>query len=118
MTTFSLNEQFIDLSDLTDRVEELRKERDNSDDAEELTQLEAVLDELRGGGGDHKWEGDWYPALLIREDAFEGYMDDMLEDTGELPKNLPCYLKIEIDYDALKMDYTSIDIDGDTFWYR
>jgi hypothetical protein len=42
----------------------------------------------------------------------------LLEDIGDLPKNLPSYLTITVDYDALQMDYTSVEFDGVTYWYR
>lgn len=70
--------EYIDIRDVIERVEELRTERDsfdiprpeggtveapgewaglNPDDAEELTELETLLAELKGNGGDHEWEG-------------------------------------------------------------
>ena len=45
-------------------------------------------------------------------------MDELLEDIGDIPRDLPCYLKITVDYDALKQDYSSIDIGNETYWYR
>lgn len=89
-----------------------------ADDAAEMVMLRDILEDLRGGGGDHHWRGDWYPQTLIREDQFEGYMDEMLEDIGDLPKDLPCYLKITVDYDALRMDYTEVEIGDHTYLYR
>lgn len=139
-------ERYIDVSDLTDRAEDLESELETikdetggpeaemsledwiesldvsrhpfKDTIEEAQALRDTLEELRGNGGDHQWRGDWYPAQLIHEDAFEEYMDEMLEDCGEIPKNLPCYLKIEVDYAALQQDYTTIEIDGEAYLYR
>ena len=45
-------------------------------------------------------------------------MDEMLEDIGDIPKDLPSYLKIIIDYDALQSDYTSVDIGKLVYWTR
>ena len=73
---------------------------------------------MKGNGGDHQWKGDWYPVTLIRDSYFKTAMDELLEDIGELPSTLPAYLKIEVDYDALQMDYTSVEFDGVTYWYR
>src|SRR5688572_31690522 len=39
--------------------------------AEELVKLNALLDELRGNGGDEEWRGEWYPITLVRESYFE-----------------------------------------------
>lgn len=85
---------------------------------DEYNALKTLLSYLCGNGGDVKWLGDWYPITLIRDSYFEQYMDEMLEDCGELPKDLPCYLSIKVDYEALQMDYTSCEIDGVTYWYR
>ena len=123
----------IDLRDVIARVEELRDERDASeldpkeyggpldtwqDERQELAELESLLAELKGYGGDEQWEGDWYPLGLIRDDKFPEAMDELLQDIGDLPKDLPCYLKITVDYDALRMDYSSVEFGGDTYWYR
>lgn len=121
----------IDVRDVIARVEELREIRDNSmevagedghemdaDEKEELEKLEELLDDLCGYGGDEQWEGNWYPVTLINESHFEEYMDDMLEDCGDLPKNIPHYLTITVDYDALKQDYSEVEFEGDTYYYR
>lgn len=136
-TELDLTADVIDVRDVIARVEELRAEKedaehdddgnrrtgyewasDATDDAEELTALESILSDLCGNGGDEQWEGDWYPVTLIADHYFETYMDDMLEDCGDLPKNLPFYLRVVVDYDALKMDYTTTEIDGNEYYYR
>ena len=123
----------IDVRDVIARVEELRDEREQSDipakeyggpndtwaeERTELAALESFLAELKGGGGDEQWEGDWYPVTLIADSYFETAMDELLEDIGDLPKDLPGYLKITVDYDALQQDYSSVELDGSTYWYR
>lgn len=45
-------------------------------------------------------------------------MDELLEDIGDIPKDLPCYLTIKVDYVALQQDYSSVEIDDVTYWYR
>lgn len=92
--------------------------RDSPEDSEELSKLENILEDLCGNGGDEQWEGNWYPVSLIADSYFETAMDDLLEDIGEMPKDIPSYLKITVDYDALQQDYTSTKIDGFTYWYR
>jgi hypothetical protein len=145
-TTFTSSDDIINVSDITDRVEELRDELEaleqdvteanesgaatehaeamkaladwRGENAEELKNLEALLSSLCGYGGDHKWEGDWYPATLIHEDHFEYAMNEMLEDIGAIPKDIPEYLTITVNYDALKQDYSEVGFDGNTFYYR
>lgn len=125
--------EHIDLRDVIARIEELREEREAStikpkeyggpkdtwqEERQELAELESLLSELQGCGGDEQWEGEWYPLGLIRDDKFPEAMDELLEDIGDLPKDLPCYLKITVDYDALQMDYSSVEFGGHTYWYR
>ena len=90
----------------------------DADEQAEFAAIEELLSDLCGNGGDEQWRGDWYPITLIRDSYFDQAMDDLLEDCGDLPKDLPCYLTITVDYKALQMDYTSTDIDGVTYWYR
>lgn len=91
-----------------------------SQDARELATLTDILEETRGSGGDHQFEGEWYPGELIAEEHFTDYVQQMLEDCGEVPRGLPWY--VEIDWgktaDNLKMDYSEVDIQGFTFLYR
>ena len=90
----------------------------NEENREEYETLKSLLEELEGNGGDEQWKGVWYPSSLIRDSYFETYMDEMLEDCGDLPKDLPSYLSITVDYSALQQDYTSIEVEGVTYWYR
>lgn len=93
-------------------------EWDDSEDGEELKTLEAILEDLAGNGGDEQWGGVWYPVTLIRDSYFEAAMDELIEDIGDMPKDIPAYLTVTVDYDALRQDYTSTEIDGETYWYR
>ena len=114
----------INMEDLTDRADELSSSQnddgviENEDAAAEYEALAKLIAELEGLGGDHQWHGDWYPGYLIRDSYFESYMDEMLEDCGDLPKDLPCYLTITIDYAALQQDYSSVEVGGVTYWCR
>lgn len=132
-----------DMSDLTDRIDELRGELEDHHDAQETTlsfeyalqdadnfatmadefnewsALCEIAAELEGEGGDHEWEGDWYPQEVIRESDFEQRMDDMFSDCySECGKNLPSWASITLDYDALKEDYSEHSFEGNTFLVR
>jgi hypothetical protein len=141
-TDISNRDDIIDVSDITDRVEELREERsaldlevEEADDAHaaaarlaewqqdqgiELATLESLLDELRGYGGNHQWEGDWYPGHLIRDSYFTEYCKELVEDIGDMPNGIPSYIVIDWDAtaDNLCVDYSSVGFDGETYWYR
>ena len=145
MTNFTNTDNVIDVRDIITRVEELRESRgelreefdsmpenDGADfdnwvcnhpyfsreEFEELQTLENLLEELKGGGGDAHWEGNWYPCTLIRDSYFESAMDEMVSDCYEVPKDLPSFMIITLDYVALQQDYSSVEFDGVTYWYR
>ena len=116
------------LQELADELASARKEladaeawaEENPDDAEELATLATLLNEMQGYGGDHQWRGDWYPATLIRESYFVEYCQDLLEDIGDLPKDLPGYIAIDWNKtaDNLRVDYTESEYEGVTYLYR
>jgi hypothetical protein len=63
--TLDLTADVIDVRDIIERYEALEDAADGlRADAEERCQLAAILDELKGNGGDEKWRGDWYPRLI------------------------------------------------------
>ena len=123
----------IDVRDVIARVEELREEREASeipaneyggpndtwaDERVELATLESLLSDMKGYGGDEQWKGDWYPTTLINDSYFKTSMDELVEDCCDIPRDLPSYLTITIDYKALQSDYTAVEFNGDTYWYR
>ena len=123
----------IDSRDVIARIEELEAERvaiespdsvfietkrlieefDNSEEGQELIALKALAEQGEAYAPDWK-----YGAQLINEDYFEEAMDEMLEDCGYIPRDLPSYLTITVDYAALKQDYTELDFDGQTYYIR
>lgn len=142
-TTLDLTADVIDVRDIIARFEELETARDdftapnrdgyqtsigadeiwvatNPDDAAELTALRDILAKLAGYGGDEQWRGDWYPVTLICDFHFTDYARELLEDCGTVPADLPSW--VEIDWDAtarnVRVDYTPVEIDGVTYWYR
>lgn len=121
----SFTDDLIDVRDVIERFEELESampDNDNDvrnwDDLQEFTDLQNLLDDLKNNGGDEQWRGDWYPVTLIRDSYFNEYMDEMIADCYEMPKDLPSFMIITLDYDALQSDYTPTDMDGVTYWYR
>lgn len=125
--TLDLTRDTIDVRDIIARFELLEAEShtwcDDGDDADawaELNALQAILADLVGNGDDEQWRGDWYPVTLIRDSYFTYYAREMLEDCGTIPRDMPSW--VEIDWDAtagnVRMDYTPVEIDGSTYWYR
>ena len=94
-------------------AKEALKEWRESEEGQELTALKALAEQGEAYAPDWK-----YGAQLINEDYFEEAMDEMLEDCGYIPRDLPSFLTITVDYGALKMDYTKLDFDGQTYYIR
>lgn len=107
-------------------VEELIEELEDADDPEGHDPLSPEDRELLDGLRDIReeaWTSEWRHGVgFIRESHFEDYAREMAEDCGYLSdmKNNP--LANCIDWgewaDLVMQDYSSIDIDGTTFYYR
>ena len=139
--TISNLDDTIDVRDIIARVEELREERDDlqlaldggsqedvnalaeweTDNAEELAELESLLDDLNGMGGDEQWEGDWYPATLIRDSYFQDYAQERAEECGMIDTDAKWPMTC-IDWEKaareLQYDYSSVEVNGVTYWTR
>lgn len=136
-----LEDELSSITDIEDEIESLDPEEDKEeirtakenleakkneleDEQEEFDQLKEILDELCGNGGDEQWRGDWYPLILINSDYFTDYTKELVEDCGyiksEREGGLPWWIKIDWEEtaDNVKIDYTSIDIGDETYYYR
>lgn len=115
-------EDFIDVRDIIERVENLREEEElDRDDKEELERLENLLSALKDNGGDEEWEGAWYPVTLLREDYFTEYAQELAGDCIQsFDSSRWPFTCIDWDEAAeeLKADYSSVDYDGVTYFYR
>lgn len=89
----------------------------------ELAALEALAKEAEG------YAEDWqYGAALIRDSYFETYAQELAEDCAPFGSNSPASKLLEswpyrcIDWEQaareLRMDYTSVEFDGVTYWVR
>jgi len=123
MTTHDItnHDDTIDLRYVIERFEQLSDtEPLDDEDAAELAALKALLEECKGNGGDHKWQGDWYPVTLIRDSYFKDYAQELAEDIGAVkggdwPNS---YIDWDAAAEALQMDYTTVEFDGVTYWCR
>ena len=116
----------IDSRDVIERIETLESlKADHDDDPEgghfsdedalELRNLRALANEAI------QYSDDWeYGSSLIRDSYFTDYAREMLEDCGDIPKDLPHYIAVDWDQTALniRVDYTPIDFGGVTYWVR
>lgn len=87
---------------------------DNSN-KDELDALIAFTKELADYCPD--WE---HGTTLIRDSHWDDYVQELLEDIGDLPKDLPNYIVIDWERTGanIQMDYTSGEFDGVTYWAR
>lgn len=105
-------------ADLTAFVEnQIAEDGEFSEDAKEYKILKALQDDAEG------YSEDWqYGSTLIRDTYFTEYCQQLVEDVGDLPKELPAYIENNIDWGGvakdLKVDYTEIDFDGVTYYVR
>jgi hypothetical protein len=127
ITTLDLTADIIDVRDIIARFEQLEAishefcdEGNDADAWAELNTLQAILAKLVGYGGDEQWRGDWYPVTLIQDKYFEDHARELLDDCGLIPKDLPHYIAIDWETTAqnIQVDYTPVEIDGLTYWYR
>lgn len=87
----------------------------DEEDQQELKALRSLQEEAEG------YCEDWrHGAQLIRDSYFVEAMQELCDDIGDLPKNLPSYIEIDWERTAsnLQTDYTSVEFDGVTYWVR
>lgn len=89
-----------------------------TDNGEELRGLLSILEDLKGYGGDEQWRGDWYPVTLISESYFTDYTEELVSDCYDL--KLPNFVHVDWEATAkdVKVDYSTVEIDDVTFFYR
>lgn len=113
------DDEIADAGEALNKAEAALSEWD-SDNGEELRELAELIEELRGaGGGDHQWEGDWFPSELIAEDDFEEYARDLAEDCYSIPDTWP-HRCIDWEQAAreLAQDYSEVEYQGKSYYWR
>lgn len=130
------DDNYIDVRDIIARVEQLEalrtpgsvdlgSDEDHHADQDslfaELAMFESLLSELAGNGGDEDWRGSWYPISLIRESHWVEYAQELAEDIGAIKKDSAWpnnHIDGDAAADALLVDYSSVEFDGVTYYYR
>lgn len=82
-------------------------------DADELKNLVELRDEIGS-----PWDGGVY---LISEDNFTEHAEQLAEDIGAIERSAswPCnYIDWNRAAEDLKNDYSTVDYDGETYYYR
>ena len=83
----------------------------SDDEKKELAELESLSEEIS------EWQ---HGEALIPEDEFVEYCQQLLEDIGDLPKDLPGYIAIDWDKtaDNLRANYSEVEYQGTTYLVR
>lgn len=131
--TISNSDDVIDSRDVIERIAELEGERDALADEDGAISEKKLAEWNEGEAGtelknlltlQEEADGyvpDWkYGAGLVRETYWVEYVEEMLKDIGDLPQKLPHYIVIDWEATAenIKVDYTSVEFDGVTYWVR
>lgn len=78
------------------------------------------MDDMRGYGGDVRIGGELFPVMLIRDDDFPTYAEELAADISNV--KAAEWLFNCIDWrkaaEELQQDYSSVDFGGTTYWYR
>ncbi len=109
------NLTFSDVQDLIDSLEELLDVL-TDDQKEELADLREFQEKCSNYSPD--WEH--YGAYAIHEYNWVEYVREMIEDGGDIPRDLPSYIAIDWQEtaDNIAVDYTQIELDGKTYYVR
>jgi len=90
-------------------------------DIEEFYKLQKFIGACKGYGGDEQWRGHWYPVVMVRDSYFRDFAEEEAESIGAINGNAK-WPNNCIDWDRaareLRMDYSAVDYDGVTYWYR
>lgn len=87
----------------------------DEDHGDELHALKSLADEAAD------YSSDWgHGAALIHRNYFIQYVEEMLQDIGALPRDIPNYLVIDWETTAknIEHDYSSVDFDGEEYLIR
>ena len=111
------NDIYNKLEEISDKENEIQEcEFEYNRYAEELEELGALKEEISNNSD----EGFEYGIQLIHENYIDDYLDELLDECGYIPKDLPYWVKIDwqATYDHMKEDYNEIELNGNTFYVR
>lgn len=115
MRDISLDDDILDSRDIDKRIEELEgiDERGEEEDDELRVWLE-----FREQASGSEWK---YGQTFIADSYMEDYARELAEDIGSVSRDQAwpyCHIDWEAATDALKMDYSEIEVEGRSFWTR
>lgn len=118
------NQDHIDSRDVEERIKWLEEIKENSDPDEntfddndelELKTLKDLKKDYIEYYGESSWECG---AYFIKDDYFEDYCQEYIEDCYEIPDFLQHHIKWDSIANEMEMDYTEIEFDGQVYFTR
>lgn len=87
------------------------QEFEESDDFKEMKELLDMSEEIS------EWR---YGDALIPADGWVDYVRDLVEDLGYISKDFPWWIEVDWEKtaDNISQDYSTIDYQGETYYYR
>ena len=111
----------IDSRDVIDRIAELETDKElaleSGDDFDGQDELDALIELCEQCEQYDDWE---YGATLIAWEYWEKYVEDLIMDIGDIPRNIPDYIVIDWQATAenIAADYTIVSFDGSDYYIR
>ena len=119
-----------EISDLSEEIDEL--DEDDPDDKNEIDLKLYDIEDKRGQIEDLQEELSMlldvksevpefsYGETLIHESYWVEYVQDLCEDCGYISRDFPHWIAIDWDAtaDNVAMDYSTIELDGNTYYFR
>ena len=116
-----LVERLSEVIDLLDEVDEDQISADSADEIAELHEerdaLEEIVETIDGYGGDNAADG----VQLIRNSYFVLFAQAFAEEIGRIEGDADwpyTHIDWEGAADELQMDFTSVEINGQDYWFR
>lgn len=116
----SFLETFEHYADDTDSYEDIRFDEEEleswksdwEDEIEEIEEIDSLEDEI---GGEFE-----YGEAMIDTDDWEYYVRDLLEDTGDVPRDFPSWIVIDWEATAsnVSQDYNIVTYQGTDYYVR
>ena len=120
MYTLYSNLDTVDTRDIIDRIDTLQSlirgyinKADFLRYSDEYDELCTIRDEIDSSADSSCKDG----ITLIRHSHFEEHMDEIIADCYALPL-LPSFMNVTVDYVAVMQDYSEVEINGATYYFR
>lgn len=130
--TRDLQDRLTELEDIKELIEQVQNEIDAQpvENADRIEELKIKLEDLQSDFDQVEFDEltemsneipEWKDGnTLIKEDYFEQYCQELCEDIGDIPKNIPTYIVIDWAATAnnIKYDYSECSYKNEIYLYR